>query len=127
MTGTNPAAMVFTKDSPEPKLPAGTIAVVCYGDYRRQEVWVLSGSNVGNWYPLGGEYGNSVKDRMPKDPHWEDLAERGPVTVLVPMQQDAYQAGWKSGRQHLLYDIEQLSDRDDVAPPMPTPGAEVQG
>ena len=47
---------VFTAADPEPDVRPGTIAVVYFGDYRAQEAWVASGSNIGAWYPLGSEH-----------------------------------------------------------------------
>lgn len=35
---------------------SGAVVAVHSGDYRRQEIWVNSGANVGTWYPLGGEF-----------------------------------------------------------------------
>lgn len=131
------SAKVFTKGDPEPDVPSGSIAVLNYGDYRSQVVFVSSGANVGNWYPLGGEFGNLRQrtpeqeaereragwaigrrelpygDILPLHPTWDDLTARGPVTLLVPADEAAYAAGWKDGRQRLLWQIESLCDDED--------------
>lgn len=100
---------VYTKDSPWPNASAGTIAVVHYGDYRRQEIWVLCGSNVGNWYPLGNQYGNRALNdpTVPQHPHWDDIVARGPVTILAATSQEAYRSGWADGRRNLFEQVEQ--------------------
>lgn len=115
----------------EPQEP-GAIVAVHYGDYRRQEVWVRSGANIGNWYPLGGEFGRpkawvdprneleKLTDRgpaprpgpneVPLHPHWEDVLARGPVTLLTGRDDEAYDNGWANGRRALVRRIEELSD-----------------
>ena len=114
---------------------SGAIVAVHYGDYRRQEIWVRSGSNIGNWYPLGGEFGRpkpwvdprneleKLADRgpaprpgpneVPMHPHWEDVLARGPVTLLVASPAESYKSGWVNGRRRLLEQIETLSDEED--------------
>lgn len=97
---------------------SGAVVAVHYGDYRRQEIWVSSGSNVGNWYPLGGEHW-VVFDRkhMPagvtmQHPHWEDVLARGPVTLLVQADAEAYRQGWRAGRRNLWQAMEEAADED---------------
>ena len=107
---------------------SGALVAVHYGDYRYQEVWVRSGSNIGNWYPLGSEYGRprpwddprSELEKLrwtgpaprpgpaevPRHPHWRDVLDRGPVTLLVAGQDEARAAGWAAGRRRLLEQIE---------------------
>jgi hypothetical protein len=70
----------------------GAVVAVHFGDYRLQEIWVSSGANIGNWYPLGGEFW-AVWERqeMPagvrkSHPVWDDVLARGPVTLLVPAE-----------------------------------------
>lgn len=129
-------AQVFTADEPEPEFGSGTVVAVNYGDYRNQEIWVASSANIGNWYPLGGEFGRPKVAVDPRDalqklmdpapfrpgpgevplhPTWSDIVARGPVVLLVPTQRDAYQAGWADGRRRLLEQIEKLHDNEDTA------------
>ena len=134
------SAKVFTAADPEPDYHGGTVVAIHWGDYRRQEIWVASGANIGNWYPLGGEFGRpkmwvdprSELERLAHYPHrdtsgpgpgevplhpvWSDLVARGPVTLLVPAQADTYAAGWADGRRRLLEQIEELRDEEDVPP-----------
>lgn len=113
------AVKTFTPNDPEPDCPPGTLAVVNQGDYRTQEVWVASGSNIGAWYPLGGEHWVVWdRKRMPagvtKDhPRWEDITDRGPVTLMVATSAAAYGQGWADGRARLLEQIENLKDAED--------------
>jgi len=94
---------------------AGSVVAVHYGDYRRQEIWVASGSNVGNWYPLGGEHWVVWdRQRMPAgvtDPHpdWSNVLARGPVTLLVAGAEQAYAEGWAQGRHDLWQTMEELA------------------
>lgn len=114
----------------EPQNSSAVVAVH-YGDYRRQEVWIRSGANIGNWYCLGGEYGrprpwddprNELEKlswrgpaprpgpgEVPRHPQWEDVLARGPVTLLVAGQDEARAAGWAAGRQRMAEQIEALS------------------
>jgi hypothetical protein len=135
------APKVYTADDPEPDYSGGAVFAVHYGNYRRQEIWVASGDNIGNLYPLGGEAGKPriVEDprselekigptlgrsrtwqqppgTIPLHPTWHDMVARGPVVMLVPGQADTYAAGWATGRQRLLAQIEQLRDDEDVPP-----------
>jgi len=101
---------------------SGAVVAVHWGDYRRQECWVRSGPNVGNWYPLGSEFGqprvwddprNSLEKladpkppprpagTIPQHPDWSDVLARGPVTLLVPADDSAYRAGWSAGRHSM--------------------------
>ncbi len=111
---------------------SGAVVAVHYGDYRRQEIWVASGANIGNWYPLGGEFGRPrvVEDprgplaewsgprwrqpegTVPLHPHWEDVLARGPVTLLVAGDDAAYLAGWRAGRRDLWQRTEDLAEED---------------
>lgn len=110
---------------------SGVVVAVHYGDYRRQELWVSSGANIGSWYPLGGEFGRPkvwVDQRSPLEklashgpeprpgpgevplhPCWSDVLARGPVTLLVPAGDAAYRAGWRAGRQHLVGQMEEAA------------------
>ncbi len=105
---------------------SGAAVAVHWGDYRAQEIWVRSGANIGNWYPLGGEFGrprvaqdprNDLEKIMgkkweqppgtiPLHPHWDDVLRRGPVTLLVPGDDDTYTAGWRAGRTALWNEME---------------------
>lgn len=121
MTATDEeTAKVFGPDDPEPEVRGGTLAVVHLGDYRRQEVWVASGANIGNWYPLGGEFWVVWdRQRMPTgvtnpDPTWHDVVARGPVTLVVGAQDQAYTQGWRDGRQRLLEQVDDLRDDEDT-------------
>jgi hypothetical protein len=106
-----------------------------------REVCVASGANVGNWYPLGGEFGRpkvwidpcteleklvhrprdpqprSGPGEVPLHPEWADVVARGPVTLLVPAPGDAFAAGWAERRRRLLEQAEELRDDEDVPPP----------
>lgn len=137
------AGMTFTEKDPEPDLRPGTICAVHFGDYRHQEVWVVSGANIGNLYPLGGEFGRRPqvaedprtaaekmfsRDRwqqppgtIPLHPVWRDVVRRGPVTVLYAGANDIYTHGWRDGRRHLLGEIEQLADDGDYDAPVFNP------
>lgn len=117
----------------EPQHSGAVVAVNC-GDYDRQEIWVRSGANIGAWYCLGGEFGfpkvwldrRSYSEKMldrgpaprpgpnevPQHPHWEDVLARGPVTLLVPGDQDSYLTGWANGRRRLAEQVETLAGDD---------------
>lgn len=127
---------IFTAADPWPDFGPGTVVAVNYGSYRNQEIWVACGSNIGNWYPLGSPYGrprvaedtrNALEKlsdprfrqppgTVPLHPHWEDIVRRGPVTLLVAAQADAYQAGWSDGRRRLVEQFEELCENEDDAP-----------
>lgn len=117
---------------------SGALVEVWAGDYRRQEVWVASGANIGNWYCLGGEFGrpqvwdpparpyaDMITSRepcpprpagtVPLQPTWQDVLGRGPVSLLSTNNQDAYADGWRNGRRDLVYRIESLADDDSGA------------
>lgn len=97
---------------------SGAVVAVHYGDYRLQEVWVSSGANVGNWYPLGGEFWVTWdRQRMPagvtqQHPHWEDVLARGPVTLLVSADVEAYRQGWRAGRRDLWQAMEEAVEAE---------------
>lgn len=122
-------ADAFLGSHDEPQY-SGAVVAVNYGDYDRVEIWVRSGANIGAWYCLGGEFGRPkvwvdprpsmltwdlrVPPRpgpgeIPQHPHWEDVLARGPVTLLVPGDQDSYRAGWDNGRRRLAEQVETLS------------------
>lgn len=110
----------------------GAVVAVHWGDYRRQEIWVASGANIGNWYCLGGEFGTpriaddprSPFERetgwrpgqprhwvqppgtIPTHPDWSDVLARGPVVLLTAAEGDAYRAGWRAGRIALWQGME---------------------
>jgi hypothetical protein len=110
---------------------SGAVVAVRWGDYRRQQIFVSSGANIGTWYCLGGEFGRvevvsdprTPLDRLrlrwtqppgtiPPHPTWSDVLALGPVTLLVPSDADAYRAGWLAGRRDLWQGMED-SVRDD--------------
>jgi hypothetical protein len=113
------------RDKPQ---QAGAVVAVHYGDCRRQEFWIASGSSGGNWFCLGGEYGRPKvwidsrthmekmlqrgpeprpgPDEVPQFPHWEDVLARGPVTLLVAGDTDSYRQGWRNGRKALWDSME---------------------
>lgn len=111
---------------------SGAVVAVHHGDYRRQEIWVASGANIGNWYPLGGEFGRPkvVEDprpyhertfgprwrqppgTVPLHPTWTDVLARGPVTLLVAAGDDGYVAGWRAGRRDLWCRMEDVAEDD---------------
>lgn len=109
---------------------SGAIVAVHYGDYRGQEVWVRSGANIGNWYCIGGEFGRGPKvwedprshtekmlghgpaprrpeGTIPQHPHWDDILDRGPVTLLVAGDDEAFRSGWRAGRQDMWQGLEE--------------------
>ncbi len=130
------AKLLGLDDEPQ---KSGAVVAVHWGDYRRQEIWVRSGANIGNWYCLGGEFGTprvwvderTAMDKMlhrgpeprpgpgevPQHPHWEDVVARGPVTLLVAGDRAAYVAGWRAGRRDLWQSVESVAEGDpqDVA------------
>jgi len=96
----------------------GAVVAVNYGDYRTQELWVSSGANIGNWYPLGGELW-PVWDRqqMPagvtkQHPTWTDVLARGSVVLLTPATKEAYESGWSAGKRHLAKAVEALAEEE---------------
>lgn len=117
---------------------SGAVVAVHFGDYRRQELWVASGANTGNWYCLGGEFGRPKvwidartegekfmhhpavhgpaprpgPGEIPLHPHWEDVLARGPVTLLLPGDDAAYDAGWRAGRRDLVARMEETAYDD---------------
>jgi hypothetical protein len=128
--------LLGTDDEPQ---GSGAVVAVHWGDYRRQEIWVASGANIGNWYCLGGEFrvgGPPAVDdprpyhektfsreywvqppgTVPVQPTWEDVVKRGPVVLLTPGQDGVYAAGWEAGRRRMLEQIETLRDDEDVPP-----------
>lgn len=110
---------------------SGAVVAVHYDDYRRQEIWVRSGENIGNWYCLGGEFGQpkvwvdtrSSLERLGlrpasspgpgeirQHPHWEDILARGPVTLLTAVDSESYRTGWRTGRRRMVEQMEAISD-----------------
>lgn len=82
----------------EPQQP-GAVVAVNYGDYRRQQIAVRSGANIGNWCFLGGEFGvprHGTAD-LPLHPTWQDVLAQGPVTLLSAGSQEAYESGGRTG------------------------------
>ncbi|TDC01419.1 hypothetical protein E1091_02945 [Micromonospora fluostatini] len=120
---------------------SGAVVAVHWGDYRRQEIWVASGANIGAWYCLGGEFGRPkvwVDPRselekldafwqrdvpepgpgeVPLHPDWHFVVSRGPVVLLSPGDRGAYEAGWRNGRQHLAGQVEDLAYDDPEGGP----------
>ena len=103
-----PDAFLGPNDEPQ---YSGAVVAVHYGDYRLLECWVRSGANIGLWYPLGGEFGLRGDAVSPR-PYWEEVLERGPVTLLVPGDQDSYRAGWRNGRRRMVEEMEAVADDD---------------
>ena len=94
----------------EPQTP-GAIVAIHHGDYQRQEIWVRSGANIGNWYPLGGEFGlPGWEARVPQHPHWEDVLKRGRATLLTASDEATYAAGWQNGRRRMVEQMEEVAD-----------------
>lgn len=119
--------------SDEPDAP-GSVVAVNFGDYRTQEVWVSSGSNIKNWFCLGGEYGRpkvwddprtemqkhmwGPKDgppprpgpnEIPRYPVWRDVLARGPVVLLSPGDGHTYATAWVAGRLRMVEQMESVS------------------
>jgi hypothetical protein len=117
MSATETETPTTLGEADEPQ-QSGTVVAVHYGDYYRQEIWVSSGSNIGNWYPLGGERW-IVWDRkqMPagvtkQHPVWSDVLARGPVTLLCGAGPEAYLMGWRAGRRDLWQVMEATAEED---------------
>lgn len=113
---------------------SGAVVAVHWGDYRLQEIWQRSGSSIGNWWCLGGEWGrpkvwidtrNSLEQLAHRGPEpgpgpneirqfptWQDILARGPVILLVPGDQDSYRAGWRNGRRRMAEQMEAVSYDD---------------
>lgn len=125
-----PSRLLSLNDEPQ---ESGAVVAVHLGDYRRQELWIRSGANIGNWYCLGGEFGRpkvaedprSMADKMvsrehwerpagtiPQHPDWHDVCARGPVTLLVGADSDAYVQGWRAGRRDLWSQMEDVASED---------------
>jgi hypothetical protein len=135
----NEAHQVGPDDEPQ---ESGAVVAVWWGDYRRQEIWVRSGANIGNWYCLGGEFGTPKVWDPPKDPYglvghdrkpvpqrpagtvpqhpdWWFIVRRGPVTILTPGDEDTYLAGWRAGRRDLWQSMEEATDYGPTEPYVP--------
>lgn len=134
----HPHRDVLSKLGPddEPR-DSGALVLVWAGDYRRQEVWVASGANIGNWYCLGNEFGRPKVWDPPRDPiidllrrdpppprpagtiplqpDWYNVLERGPVSLLGHDNVTAYRTGWRNGRRRLHEEIESLAEDDSGA------------
>lgn len=112
---------------------SGAVVAVHYGDYRRQELWIASGSNIGNWYLLGSEYGRpkvvedprSEMEKMcsrepwrqppgtiPLHTDWSHVLARGPVTLLTAGDEETYRRGWRAGRRDLCQAMESVAEED---------------
>ncbi len=124
--------MMRTLDYEDEPQNSGAVVAVHLGDYRRQEIWVRSGANIGNWYCLGGEFGRpkTVQDprtgldkimnktweqpagTLPLHPHWGDVLARGPVTLLHAGNDESYAAGWRAGRRALWQGMEDATYDD---------------
>lgn len=91
---------------------SGAVVAVNWGDYRRIELWIRSGDNIGNWYYLGNESGRPMRGEIPVHPTWRDVLARGPVTLLVASDAEARAAGWAAGRRRLLEQMEGRLDDD---------------
>lgn len=117
MATNEPAARALLGPADEPQ-QSGAVVAIHHGDCRRQEIWVSSGANVGNWYPLGNEFWVVWdRQRMPSGvtmphPHWEDVLARGPVTLLVAADGEAYRQGWRAGRRDLWQAMEETAEED---------------
>ncbi|GAA0493754.1 hypothetical protein Ade02nite_21190 [Paractinoplanes deccanensis] len=109
------ARLLGLNDEPQ---ESGAVVAVHWGDYRRQEIWVNSGASVGTWFPLGGEFWVVWdRQRMPagvtkQHPDWHDVCARGPVTLLVGADSDAYVQGWRAGRRGLWQQMEDVASED---------------
>jgi hypothetical protein len=123
--------VIGREDEPQ---ASGAVAATDYGDYRKQVIWVRSGADPGNWYPLGNEFGRPKvwDDNVPSHiwaasgktlpqrppgtvtlhPTWDDVLAWGPVTVLVPGGGGDYALGWRSGvraaRHKIVSELEWL-------------------
>lgn len=98
---------------------SGAVVAVHFGDYRSQEIWVRSGANIGNWYPLGGEFWAawdrpqmSIYGVTKQHPTWDDVLARGPVTLLVAAALETYLQGWRAGRRDLWQSMEEIAEED---------------
>lgn len=132
------ALLLGPNDEPQ---ESGAVVAVHWGDYRRQELYVRSGANIGAWYPLGGEFGQpkvaedprTPMEKMtsreywqqppgtiPLHPDWYDVLKRGPVTLLVPGDRDSYLRGWRAGRRDLWQAMEDVAGEDPREPEVPS-------
>lgn len=122
------AASVGYSDEPQ---HSGAVVAVHYGE-PQQEIWVRSRLNIGNWYPLGSEYGRprpwddprSPLEKLswrgpdprpgpgevPRHPCWGDVLDRGPVTLLTAGNQESYRSGWRNGRRRMVEQMEAVED-----------------
>lgn len=120
---------------------SGAVVALWWGDYRRQEIWVRSGANIGNWYCLGGEFGTPKvwdppndytrlispkpgrperpEGTVPLHPDWWFLIRRGPVTILTPGVEATYLSGWEAGRQALWQSMEDVAGEGPTEPHVP--------
>lgn len=119
-----PKPLTFGPGDRDPQFPAGTIAVVHYGDYRSNIIFMADGANDGNWYPIAGPYGRrpsieEITGDRNVHPEWRHLTRLGPVTILTGSQEETWQAGWNAGRRDLVTQIADLAD--EYAPQMPAP------
>lgn len=90
---------------------SGAVVAVNWDGYHVAELWQRSSINFANWYCLGNEFG--IPRGLPLHPRWEDVLARGPVTLLVPGERQAYADGWVNGRRRLVEQITELSDAED--------------
>lgn len=117
---------------------SGAIVVVNYGDYRSQETWTRSGADIGVWRCLGGEFGRPKvwtdprsyaeklvsrgpeprpgPNEIPLHPDWSDVLARGPVTLLVAGDDEAYRRGWRAGRQQMWENLEEAVYDEPAVP-----------
>lgn len=135
---------VFTARDPWPDLNPGAVLALNYGDYRNQYLFVVSGADYGVLVQLGNGYGHRIQvaddDRttmqqmsgepwrqppgtLPRHPHWEDVVALGPLTLLIPGDQDMYRQGWTDGRKRLVEQFESLADEENIAPQRAEPAA----
>jgi len=57
---------------------SGAVVAVNHGDYRSQELWVRSGSNIGNWFCLSASTGDPGRGTT-RAVSWRDWSTAGPL------------------------------------------------
>lgn len=97
---------------------AGAVVAVWYGDPQRQEIWCTGLTNRGNWYPLQHRDATVPVYLVDSHQQWDDVLDRGPVVLLVPVPAVAYDYGWRLGRRELLHRLQDLIDTepDELSP-----------
>lgn len=103
---------------PDP-LESGSVVRIESHLSKYPEVWVLSHINGGRWYPDTDSWMTSHARGPLEDggAHWEDLLARGRVTLLVAVDRESYEAGWRAACTAIRDQAEELTwDTPEEAP-----------